>query len=89
MSDLKTAHERALKYACGDNLIIQASIDRYLSFLEACGYVMAPVAATEEMCRRAFIWPAAPAEPYAEMIAARPRRDGDGPKAPTEPTERA
>ncbi len=79
MIDLKTAHERALKYACDDNLIIQASIDRYLSFLEVCGYVIAPVAATEEMCRRAFIRPAAPAELYAEMTAARPRRDRDAP----------
>ncbi len=79
MSDLKTAHERALKYACDDNLVTRTSIDRYLSFLEACGYVIAPVAATEEMCRRSVIWPAAtPAEPYAEMIAARPRRHGDG-----------
>ncbi len=78
MSDLKTAHEKALKYACDDSLITRSIIDRYLSFLEDSGYVIAPVAATEEMCRRSFVWPAAPAEPYAEMIAARPRRDGNG-----------
>ncbi len=47
MSDLKTAHERALKYACDDNLVTRTSIDRYLSFLEACGYVIAPLAATK------------------------------------------
>ncbi len=29
MIDLKMAHERALKYACDDNLIIRTSIDRY------------------------------------------------------------
>ncbi len=67
------ADERALEY--DDNLIIRTSIDRYLSFLEASGYVIAPVAATEEMCRRSFIWPAPPAKSYAEMIAARPTRD--------------
>ncbi len=75
MTDLKTAHEQALKYVRDDNLVTRTSIDRYLSFLEACGYVIAPVTATEEMCRRSIIWPGAPAEPYAEMIAARPRRE--------------
>ena len=73
MIDLKTAHERAFKYACGDSLVMRATVDHYLSFLEASGYVIAPVKATDEMCSRAFIWPSAPAEPYAEMIAARPR----------------
>ncbi len=75
MIDLKTAHDRALNYACDDNLIIRESIDRYLSFLEASGYVIAPVAATDEMSRRSLIYHAAPPEHYAEMIAGRPRRD--------------
>ncbi len=74
MIDAKTAHERALTYACGDNLVMREMIDRYLFFLETAGYVVAPAQATEEMRERVFIWPSASAEPYAEMIATRPRR---------------
>jgi hypothetical protein len=74
MIDLKTAHEQPLNYACGDNLVIRTMVDRYVFFLETSSYVIAPVEATEEMRQRVFSWPSAAAEPYAGMIAARPKR---------------
>ncbi len=75
--DQRTAHDRAFRYAWGDpeKLVLRKSLDAYLSFLEASGYVIVPVDPTQEMLKAAEGAKATVADTYVEMVAARPRLD--------------